>query len=172
MAFLESRRNGTTLELTLHGVWRAADVDSILAEIQALECDGAVEAKIGTAGVERLDVAGAWALDDLTRILAGRGVAVSFVEGEPSILLLVRRALHAEQKDKPPALRGEVNFNIVERLGRTAIKRLWGVRHGLDFLGRATMTFLRACTSWRGCGPPRSRGTSTTPASPPSRSSR
>src|SRR5690606_17803504 len=141
MAFLESRRNETRLELTLTGAWRAAAIDSIRREIAAVDLDGVDEARITTAGVERLDLAGAWVLDDLTRILAGRGVGVAFVDEEPSMLLLVRSALHAEAKDKPNALRGEVNFSIVERLGRTTVERVADLRNGLDFLGHTTAVF-------------------------------
>jgi len=153
MAFLESRREGNSLELALRGEWRAASVDVIQAEIAALDADGVQEAHVSTASAERLDLAGAWALDDLTRVLAGRGVAVSFVEEEPSILALVRHALHAGPEGKPAALRGEVNYNIVERLGRTAVERLYGVRQGLDFFGHATMVFLRGLIRWRSLRP-------------------
>jgi phospholipid/cholesterol/gamma-HCH transport system permease protein len=65
----------------------------------------------------------------------------------------VRRALHSDPEQQPAALRGEVNFNIVERLGRTAIERLYGVRHGLDFVGHATMVFLRGLVQWRALRP-------------------
>jgi phospholipid/cholesterol/gamma-HCH transport system permease protein len=153
MAFLESRRNGTLLELSLRGEWRSAAIASIRSEVAALELDGIHEARVSTAGAEHLDLAGAWALDDLTRVLAGRGVAVHFSDGEPSTLQLVRSALHADTEDKPAALRGEVNFGIVEFLGRSTVERLQDVRDGLAFVGRATMVLLRAFTRPRALRP-------------------
>lgn len=153
MAFIESRRNGTTLELALRGSWRADAIDSIRREAAALDVEGATEARVTASSAERLDLAGAWALDDLTRVLIGRGVAVTFADDEPSMLVLVRTALHAEAKDKPGALRGEVNFNIVERLGKTAVERLEGVRDGLTFIGHATVVMLRALGHWRSLRP-------------------
>lgn len=153
MAFLESRRDKSTLELALRGAWRAAVLDDIREEIAALDTEGVEEAKITAAGVERLDLAGAWALDDLTRVLASRGIAVLFADEEPSTLVLVRTALHAESKDKPSALRGEVNFSIVELLGKSAVERLQGVRNGLDFVGHTTMVFVRALARWRSLRP-------------------
>ncbi|HUG72919.1 MAG TPA: hypothetical protein VMK82_05785, partial [Steroidobacteraceae bacterium] len=131
MAFLESRRDGTLLELTLRGEWRAAAIAPIRKEVAALDLEGVQEARVAAAGAERLDLAGAWVLDDLTRILAGHGVAVQFADGEPSALQLVRSALHDDPEAKPAAMRGEVNFSIVERLGRTTVERVEGVRDGL-----------------------------------------
>ncbi len=153
MAFIESRRNANTLELALRGEWRAQALDSIRREIAGLDLDGIDEARIDAGSAERMDVAGAWVLDDLTRVLAGRGVAVTFTGDEPSLLLLVRRALHAEARDKPAALRGEVNFSIVERLGRTAVERLEDMRKGLAFVGHATVVMLRALVHWRSLRP-------------------
>ncbi len=153
MAFIESRHNGTTLELTLRGRWRAASLDSIRRETTALDAQGAAEARVDAAQVEELDLAGAWALDDLTRILSGQGAAVTFTGEEPSLLLLVRTALHAETKDKPAGMREHAEYTPVERLGRTALERIKGMRSGLDFLGHTTVAFLRALVHWRGLRP-------------------
>jgi phospholipid/cholesterol/gamma-HCH transport system permease protein len=149
MAFLESRRNGQLLDLALRGEWRAQAIAPIRDEVAALDLDGVTEARVSTAGAQQLDLAGAWALDDLTRVLAGRGVAVHFAEGEPNTLLLVRSALHAESEQKPAALRGEVNFSIVESLGRSTVERVQDVRDGLHFVGHTAMVVLRAFTRWR-----------------------
>ena len=100
MAFIESRINGTTLELTLHGEWRATSIAPIRDELAALELGGAKEAKISAADVPRLDMAGAWALDELTRVLTSKGIAVQFAEAEPPVLLLVRSALDADSGEK------------------------------------------------------------------------
>jgi phospholipid/cholesterol/gamma-HCH transport system permease protein len=153
MAFLESRRNGTLLELSLRGEWRSAAIAPIRAELAALELDGILEARVSTSGAQRLDLAGAWALDDLTRVLAGRGVAVQFVEGEPGTLQLVRSALHADTEGKPAALRGEVNFSIVEELGRSTVERVQDLREGLAFIGHTAMVVLRSFTRLRSLRP-------------------
>ncbi len=105
MAFLESRREGSQLELTLHGAWSAAGIASIRAEVAALDLPDVGEIAIVTGTVEGMDLAGAWALDDLTRQLAARGVAVRFTDGEPQALQLVRSALHADPAARPAALR-------------------------------------------------------------------
>jgi phospholipid/cholesterol/gamma-HCH transport system permease protein len=149
MAFLESRRDGTQLELMLRGAWRAASIEPLRAEIAALDLEGVKEVVIDAEGAERLDLAGAWALDDLTRQLATREVTVKFAAAEPPILEVVRNALHAEPEKKPQALRVDHFSNPVERLGRTAIDRLDDVRAGLDFIGHATMVLVRSFGNWR-----------------------
>lgn len=149
MAFLEGRRNGSQLELTLRGVWSAAGIAPIRAEAAALVLADVNEVVIVAGAAERLDLAGAWALDDLTRRLGARGVAVRFADHEPQALQLVRSALHADPAARPAAL-SEVRFsNPVELLGRTALERLQEVREGLTFVGRATVVFVRALAHWR-----------------------
>jgi phospholipid/cholesterol/gamma-HCH transport system permease protein len=149
MAFLESRRDGSQLELTLHGCWGARAIASIRAEAGALDLAGVHHVDISAGGAETLDLAGAWALDDLTRRLAARGVAVGFTDGEPHALQLVRSALHGDPADRPPALRQVASSNPVEYIGRTTLERMRGVRDGLIFIGRATLIFLHALTRWR-----------------------
>jgi phospholipid/cholesterol/gamma-HCH transport system permease protein len=149
MAFLESRRESSQLDLTLHGAWGAPAIAAVRAEAAALDVAGVAEVVITTGGAESLDLAGAWALDDLTRQLAARGVAVRFADVEPQPLQLVRTVLHADPAARPAALREEVQFNPVEKLGRTTLERLHEARDGLTFVGRATMVFIHALVHWR-----------------------
>jgi phospholipid/cholesterol/gamma-HCH transport system permease protein len=149
MAFLESRRDGNLLELTLRGSWRAASIAPIRAEAAALDLAGVGEVLISGRGVERLDLAGAWALDDLTRQLAVRDVSVRFSDGEPQALTLVRSALHADPAARPRALQEEVSYNAVGKLGRTAVERLQEVRDGMEYVGHTAVVFARALVSWK-----------------------
>ena len=153
MAFLESRREGDRLFLTLQGQWRAASFAAIRSDIKALDLDGVREVHIASAAVARLDLGGAWQLDDLTRQLAARSIPVQFDDGEPPTLQLVRRALHADAAAKPSALRENQLDNPVEVIGRTALERLQEVRDGLAFIGHVAVVFFRAFASWRGLRP-------------------
>src|SRR5262245_26080588 len=121
MAFLESRRDGPQLELKLRGAWGAAGIASIRAEVARLDLAGVGEGAIVAGSAEAIGLAGAWALDDLTRQLAARGVAVRFADSEPQALQLVRIALYADAAARPAALREEVAYTPVEKLGRTAL---------------------------------------------------
>lgn len=149
MAFLEGRREDARLDLTLHGAWGASAITSIRAEIAALDLAGVAEVDITAGTAASIDLAGAWALDDLTLRLAARGVAVHFADGEPHTLQLVRSALHADPSARPPALRQETLANPVERIGRSAVERLQDTRDGLVFIGRATLVLLNALVHWR-----------------------
>ncbi len=149
MAFLESQREGSRLELKLHGAWGARSIKAVRAEAGVLDLAGVTEVDITAGGAESIDLAGAWALDDLTHRLAARGVAVHFADGEPHALQLVRSALHDDPAARPAALRQVASSNPVEYLGRTAVERLQEVRDGLVFVGRATLIFMKGLTRWR-----------------------
>lgn len=149
MAFLESRREGKQLVLTMRGAWRAASIVPIRAELAALELGDVQEVLVEAESCERLDLAGAWALDDLTRQLAARDVALRFKSGEPQALQLVRSALHADPAARPAAMREDSSLNPVASIGRTAVERLQEMKEGLSFVGHATVVFARALTSWK-----------------------
>jgi phospholipid/cholesterol/gamma-HCH transport system permease protein len=149
MAFFESRRQGDQLNLRLLGAWNAPSIALIRDEQRSLDLAGLREVVIDASGTERLDLAGAWALDDLTRHLAGQSVAVQFSGGEPQTLMLVRSALHADPAARPAALRESEHDNPVEALGRTALERLQDVRYGLAFVGHTAVVFGRAVGSWK-----------------------
>lgn len=149
MAFLESRREGSQLELTLHGAWGAACIVPVRAEVAELDVAGASEVAIVAGGVEDMDMAGAWALDDLTRRLSARGAAVRFADGEPQALQVVRSALLADPAARPAALREDSLYSPVERLGRTTLERVKEFQDGLAFVGRSALVFGKALLHWR-----------------------
>jgi phospholipid/cholesterol/gamma-HCH transport system permease protein len=149
MGLLTGRREGEILELALHGEWRAASISAIRAEAAALDLTGIREAVITADTVDRLDLSGAWALDDLTRQLAARNVPVRFAAGDPPALELVRSVLQADPAARPAALREESHPNPVERLGRSTLERVDDLKSGLDFIGRVTVTFGKALLHWR-----------------------
>ncbi|MEJ0099450.1 MAG: ABC transporter permease [Pseudomonadota bacterium] len=139
--------------MKLRGDWNAGAVASVRAEVDALDVADAREAAIVAGGVaEAMNSAGAWALDDLTRRLAARGLAVQFADDEPRALQLVRTALYAEPAARPPALR-EDSLYPVERLGRTTIQRIRDVRNSLIFIGRTTVVFGKALARPRNLRP-------------------
>jgi phospholipid/cholesterol/gamma-HCH transport system permease protein len=149
MAFLESRRNDDELMLALRGQWCAACLPAIRAEQAGLDLHGVRVVQIDPAGATRLDLAGAWVLDGLTRDLASRSIAVEFAGATPQALQLVRDALRDDSSQRPGALREEAPTNPVERIGRTALERLNELRDGLAFVGHAAVVFASALTSWK-----------------------
>jgi phospholipid/cholesterol/gamma-HCH transport system permease protein len=148
MAFLE-RRHGERPVLALQGEWGAATLAAVRIEQRALDLTGVNEVSIDIQGITRLDLAGAWALDDLTRDLAARSIRVEFPGGEPRALLLVRGALHSEPAARPGAWREDALPNPVELIGRTALERLADIRAGLQFIGHAAKAGVSVLRSWR-----------------------
>ncbi len=151
MAFLESQREGSQLTLTLRGAWDAGAIRPVRAEVAALDLSNVKEVTITTgAAAEEMDLAGAWVLDDVTRRLAARNIGVRFADNEPQVLQLVRSALYAEAAKRPAALREDLlSLYPLEKLGRTTLQRVRDTRNGIAFVGRATVVFLKALTSWR-----------------------
>jgi phospholipid/cholesterol/gamma-HCH transport system permease protein len=149
MELLESQREGSKVVLTLRGAWGARSIATVRAEVAALDLAGVDEVDITADSAESIDLAGAWALDDLTHRLTARGVAVRFATAEPHALHLVRTALHADPAARPAALRMDTLSNPVQKLGRTTVERVQEVRDGLVFIGRATMVLLTALGRWR-----------------------
>ena len=145
--YLDSQRNGETLELVVRGDWHASSLAAIREEQSRLDLAGVRRALIHAPGP--LDLAGAWALDELTRVLAAREINVEFPDGEPRTLVLVRSALATDAGNLPAALRTQLWDNPMERLGRTTLERLDDVRQGLAFVGRAAITQLAALSSLR-----------------------
>ena len=149
MVFLESGRNDERLTLRLRGEWRAASIRAIRDEFEQIDLAGMQEVQVSCAGAARFDLAGAWVLDDLTRALAARSIAVQFTGAEPQSLQLVRSVLLADPAARPDALREAAHENPVELLGRTAIDRLHELRSGLAFVGHVSLAFARGLTHWK-----------------------
>src|SRR6478609_631758 len=153
MAFLESRREGDGLELTLRGEWAAANLRPILEEQAGLDLAGVRRARLLTRPAARLDLAGSWALDELTRRLTAAAVTLEFADTEPRSLQLVRHALYAEADTRPAALSEAREDSPVEALGRTTLERVKDLRHGLNYVGRATVAQVHALRHWRSLRP-------------------
>ena len=149
MAFLESRRNDDELWLTLQGDWCAACLPAIRAEQAALDLRGVRSVRIDATAATRLDMAGAWVLDALTRDLANRSITFEFDGAMPQALQLVRDALREDPAQRPSALREDTLENPVERIGRTTLERVDELRDGLAFVGHAAVVLGRALTSWK-----------------------
>jgi phospholipid/cholesterol/gamma-HCH transport system permease protein len=146
-SYFDDKRQDDTLELELRGDWRAATLVAIREEQSRLNLSG-VQRVLVRAPVP-LDLAGAWALDELTRELTARDLQVEFPDGEPRTLVLVRGALATDAGRQPAALRADSWDNAVERLGRTTLERVQDVHRGLIFMGRAATTQLLVLPRWR-----------------------
>jgi phospholipid/cholesterol/gamma-HCH transport system permease protein len=145
---LSAQRDGDNLEVELAGSWRGLDLPDIDAELAALSLDGVRALRITVPESLELDLAGAWRLREWMKAAEAAGASVEFAGPVPGQLELIDSTLAGKVHAHPPSS-SEPSFEPVTALGRHITRRLQALYAALDFIGRATFTFGRACTSWR-----------------------
>jgi phospholipid/cholesterol/gamma-HCH transport system permease protein len=145
---LSAKRDGDKLEVELTGSWRGPDLPAIDAELAATPLAGVRELIVTAPPALGMDLAGAWALRDWMHTAEAAGVSIAFAGPPPGQLELIDATLAGKVR-ATPASSSEPTFEPVSALGRHVTRRLYAARLALDFIGRATFTFLRASTSWR-----------------------
>jgi phospholipid/cholesterol/gamma-HCH transport system permease protein len=144
---LTAQRDGDNLEVELAGSWRGPDLTAIEAEVAKISLAGVRQVRVTVPANLELDLAGAWALRDWLQVAETAGAAVEFEGAKPGQLELIESTLAGKVRAHPPSS-SEPSFEPVSALGRVVTMRVQAVKLSLDFIGRATLTFLRACTSW------------------------
>jgi phospholipid/cholesterol/gamma-HCH transport system permease protein len=145
---LSQQRDGATLEVELAGSWRGADLPAIDAELAALTLDGLQVLRVTVPEALALDLAGAWRLRDWLLTAEQSGITIEFAGTRPGQLELIDSTVAGKVRTTPPSS-SEPAFEPVNALGRQVTRRVQALKMALDFLGRAMMAFLRACTSLR-----------------------
>jgi len=141
------QRDGDSLAVELSGHWRGSELPAIETELAAQTFEGARELVVTVPESVTLDLAGAWALRQWLKSAERAGLAVRFEGATPGQVALIDATL-AGSKHAAPASSSESTFEPVTALGRHVTRRLRTVRYALDFIGRAVIAWLRACTSW------------------------
>jgi phospholipid/cholesterol/gamma-HCH transport system permease protein len=130
-------------------VWTAAAVREVEPALAQLSLAGARSLRISTAGVESLDLAGAWLLRGLARRAAEAGLPVEWPDGVPEPVRIVSTTLdHGAEFPMPP----EDEFRPVSALGRRVVDRWRATVVGVAFIGEvatATWRALRQPRRWR-----------------------
>jgi len=145
---LSAHREGDKLEVELAGSWRGTDLPAIDAELAAVPLADVRVLRVTVPESLELDLAGAWVLRGWLKTAEDAGTTVEFAGSRPGQLELIDSTL-AGKVHATPASSSESTFEPVSAIGRIATRRVLALKMALDFMGRATMTFLRACTSWR-----------------------
>jgi phospholipid/cholesterol/gamma-HCH transport system permease protein len=145
---LSAQRDGANLRVELAGTWRGTDLPAIEAELAGTSVAGADKVIVSVPETLELDLAGAWALRDWLKAAEKAGATVEFTGPMPGQLELIDSTL-AGKVHATPGSSSESTFEPVSALGRIVTRRVQALQLALDFIGRATMTLLRACTSWR-----------------------
>jgi phospholipid/cholesterol/gamma-HCH transport system permease protein len=143
-----AQRDGDKLEVELAGSWRGIDLPAIDAELAAVPLAGVRVLRIAVPESLELDLAGAWTLRGWLQAAETAGATVEFEGPRPGQLELIDSTL-AGKVHAHPASSSEPTFEPVTELGRQVTRRVQALKAALDFIGRATVTFGLACTSWR-----------------------
>ena len=156
---LEVRRSEEGLELELTGEWRALRFGEIEAALARVDLTGARRVEVSTSRLAVLDLSGAWCLHCFIHKAQAGGREVIFKTAPPDQLRLVEQTLKgqsppcSQQKPKVPlSLVEELELPAVRSLsalGEHAVLYVRDVVSDLAFLGKVSVTFSRAVTSWR-----------------------
>ena len=145
---LTAQRDGDNLDIELAGSWRGTDLPAIDAELADVPLSGVRTLRITVPESFDLDLAGAWTLRQWTKAAEKAGATVEFPGGVPGQLELIEATLAGKGRPQPLSS-SEPSFEPVSSLGRHVTRRWLSLKTALDFIGRSTVTFFRACTSWR-----------------------
>jgi phospholipid/cholesterol/gamma-HCH transport system permease protein len=127
-AFLKLIAGGEQLRLFASGAWTASNAEELEQRVEAVGQVKARSLAVDLAGVEELDVFGAWLLERLTREAEGRGQAVQSI-GTPGRFRALLNKVAQTNRQKPAACTQEKSlFSWVEAVGRAVTDA------GVDFL--------------------------------------
>src|SRR5882757_4196212 len=156
---LQIRRSDQGLELELTGEWRALRFGAIDAALTTLDLGGAQRVEISTNRLEVLDLSGAWRLHEFIKCTEAVGVEVTFKGEPPDQLRLVDQTLKGripvctQQRPRVPlSLVDEIELPALRSLtllGQHAVLYARDLVSDLAFLGRMSVTAVRAITSWK-----------------------
>jgi phospholipid/cholesterol/gamma-HCH transport system permease protein len=140
-AHYSATRDGAALRVDARGDWTAAVVREIDAGFAGLPFGDAAALRISTAGIESLDLAGAWLIHGLAHRAGVAGLAVEWPDGMPGPVRVVFETLDKGAHFPAPP---EDDFRPVSALGRTVIDRWRATVVGVEFIGAVAASFWRA----------------------------
>jgi phospholipid/cholesterol/gamma-HCH transport system permease protein len=158
-SLLEIRRSDQGLELELTGEWRALRFGALDSALTAVDLGGARRVEISTSRVDVLDLTGAWCLHEFIKRAQAAGLEVTFKGAPPDQLRLVEQTLQGQipvctqQHPRVPlSLLDEIEMPALRSLtlvGQHAVVYARDLVSDLAFLGRMSVTAVRAMTSWK-----------------------
>ena len=167
----EVRDEGGRSRVKIHGRWTVAEAASARTDGAGIP-SGRGDCVFDAAGIEALDLSGAWQLWRLEEACREGGAKVSWTPGRPELLEFIDRRTEEEDPatNAPRAAREPEAGGALQDVGRAAVQAKERALDVLGFVGVVTAGASRAASSARGCR--RSSVTSTRRASPRYRSYR
>jgi phospholipid/cholesterol/gamma-HCH transport system permease protein len=145
MAALGWRREADAWVLQLQGCWDAAAIAGLQGQFAAAPLARGDRLRLDLTALQRLELPGAWLLDDWLQRWARAGVCVPDAAGWPESVRVVRQALaRGEVAAEGQATATATPAHAVRALGARAVAMQRQVALSLDFVGRVLVCSLRA----------------------------
>jgi phospholipid/cholesterol/gamma-HCH transport system permease protein len=145
-AWLTGTRQGDRLLVEAGGQWTLAALaelhegrERLLAERPGPEGAASIDLK----AVQRLDTAGAWLLQSMTRELAERGWQVEWSGARPAHASLLAEVRRSTPEPLPPAPEVNPVLRVIANLGRSTLAALEEGRRLLSFYGQTVLALAR-----------------------------
>lgn len=132
----------------LHGRWTVAEAAAIGQGLEALQPRDAGKFVLDAAGIQALDLTGAWLLRATETRLRAAGAGVTWLPGRPGLLDFIDRTL---ADDRTPPESDDEPLSVVSGtlhgVGRATVLAKESALDALGFVGVVTLGFGRAATS-------------------------
>jgi phospholipid/cholesterol/gamma-HCH transport system permease protein len=125
------QEEGGRSRVRLGGRWTVAEAAALRAGIEGLR-PGSRDAVFDAAGIETLDLSGAWVLWQAEAACKAAGSRVAWLPSRPGLLAFIDRMTPAERELPAAASRPAVLAGILQGVGETAVL---AKENALDFLG-------------------------------------
>lgn len=148
--YLEARREGDTLALSLASAWQASNAEAIDAELRATPLNDSAHWTVDASRAE-FDLAGAWLLVDFLQRAAASGAQVAYQGDKPQAVDWIERTIGKGAQAVPVPADEEWHgpAAAVEGLGKRTVRAVRRGYASLAFLGRISSAFGHAATHWR-----------------------
>lgn len=148
--WIESKREGDALLLTLGGAWTTRSLTAKAAALEDTRARGARRASIDIAAVGAMDTAGAWLVYRAVKGLREQGLAVELAGSGAATASLIDTVARNDVDRPPPPQRVGALMALVLRIGQSAVFIGGEARDLVNFLGLTVIVFLRLMVRpWR-----------------------
>jgi phospholipid/cholesterol/gamma-HCH transport system permease protein len=139
----ELRDEGDGRGLRVHGQWTVAETAALRASLDGVPARPG-PLRLDVAGIESLDLSGAWLLWKLEGDARAAGARVAWAPARPGLLDFIDRTLAGPEEAPPPAAPAETGLAAaLHEVGEAAVQAKEGALDVLGFVGAVTAGYGR-----------------------------